>query len=92
MKILREFPKTVTQIIESLVKLPRELDVIICLNIYEITKNLPVDMIKSLDLLKEAFPIIFVNRFLLNDHRLKTLSRKAHTFLTEHIPNLVENN
>ena len=47
MKILKEYPKTIGQLIEQLVKLPRELDVIVCLNIYEIAKNLPEEMLKS---------------------------------------------
>lgn len=47
MKILKEYPKTVAQLIEQLVKLPRELDIIVCLNIYEISKNFPEDMLKT---------------------------------------------
>jgi hypothetical protein len=35
------------QLIESLVALPRELDIIVCLNIYEIAKNLPEEMLKT---------------------------------------------
>ena len=73
-----------------LLKLPRELDAIVCLNVYEIAKNLPEEMLKNSNLIQPAFPIIFVNRYQENDHRLKTLCRKAHTFLTEYIPNIVE--
>ena len=90
MKILREFPKTIVTLIEMLVNLPRELDYVICINIYEIAKNLPEDMLKTQNLISSAYPIIYINRFQLNDHRLKTLCRKAHSFLTEFIPNLVE--
>jgi ABC-type Mn2+/Zn2+ transport system ATPase subunit len=90
MKILKEYPKTVAQIVEEIAKLPRELDLIICLNMYEIAKNLPEDMLKSQNLMKNTYPVIFINKFSLNDHRLKTLCRKAHSYLTEHIPGLVE--
>ena len=48
-------------------------------------------MLKTQNLLKQAYPIIYVNRFQMNDHRLKTLCRRAHTFLTEQITDLVEN-
>ena len=47
MKILGEFPKTIVTLIEMLVNLPRELDYVICINIYEIAKNLPEDMLKT---------------------------------------------
>ena len=47
MKILREYPKTVASLIDQIVKLPRELDIIKCLNLYEISKNLPEDMLKT---------------------------------------------
>lgn len=90
-KILKEYPKTVGQIVEMIVKLPRELDIIITTNIYEISKNLPEDMLKSENYLKDAYPIIYINRYQLNDHRLKTLCRKAHSYLNELVPNLVEN-
>jgi hypothetical protein len=68
------------------VKLPRELDVIVALNIYEISKNLPEDMLKSQSIIQPAYPIIYVNRFQANDHRLKALCKKAHTYLTDFIP------
>lgn len=89
-KILKDYPKTLAQLVESLVALPRELDVIVCLNIYEISKNIPEDMLKTQLIIHKAYPRIYINRFHATDHRLKTLCRKAHTFLTDMIPNLVE--
>lgn len=89
MKILRDYPKTVGQLIDSLLALPRELDIIVCLNVYEVAKNLPEEMLKG-DILRKACPLIFISRFSMNDHRLKTLARKAHSFLLEHIPDLIE--
>jgi hypothetical protein len=47
MKILREYPKTVASLVEALVKLPKELDVIVILNIYEISKNLPEEILRQ---------------------------------------------
>ncbi len=47
MKILKEYPKTISQLIETLVSLPKELDILVCLNIYEISKNLPEDTLKT---------------------------------------------
>lgn len=91
MKILREYPKTVATLVETLVKLPKELDVIVILNIYEISKNLPEDLLKQQQsILLETFPVIYINRFHLSDHRLKTLARKAFTHLTQFVPNLIE--
>lgn len=75
---------------DSLVALPRELDVIVCLNIYEISKNIPEDMLKTQLIIHQAYPRIYINRFHATDHRLKTLCRKAHSFLTDLIPTLVE--
>ena len=46
-KILKDYPKTLAQLIETLVSLPRELDIIVCLNIYEISKNIPEEMLKT---------------------------------------------
>ena len=67
------------------------MDIIVCLNIYEISKNFPEDMLKTQVIVQPAYPTIYVNQFQANDHRLKTLCRKAHTFLTDYIQNLVEN-
>ncbi len=75
---------------DSLVALPRELDVIVCLNIYEISKNIPEDMLKTQLIIHQAYPRIYINRFHATDHRLKILCRKAHSFLTDLIPTLVE--
>jgi hypothetical protein len=47
MKILKEYPKTVAQLVEMIVKLPHELDIVISLNIYEIAKNLPEEMLRT---------------------------------------------
>lgn len=66
MKILRAYPKTLNQVIEIIVKLPRELEYVICLNIYEIAKNLPEEMLKQKDensLFKDIIPIVYINRF-----------------------------
>ena len=46
-KILKDYPKTLAQLIETLVALPRDLDIIVCLNIYEISKNIPEEMLKT---------------------------------------------
>lgn len=88
MKILRAYPKSVNQIIESIVQLPRELEAVTILNIYEISKNLPEEMLKQDNglLIKDAIPLIFLNRYKANDPKLKGLCRKAHAYLTEHIP------
>jgi hypothetical protein len=79
MKILKEYPSTVKQLIESLTKLPKELEVILCLNIYEMSKNLPETMIteNNGELFKEAIPIIYINNYNVNDHRLKELCKKT---------------
>jgi hypothetical protein len=87
---LKDYPKTLGQLIESLIALPRELDVIVCLNIYEISKNIPEDMLKTQQIVQPAYPVIYINRFQVADARLKALCRKAHSFLTDQIPNLVE--
>ena len=47
MKILKEYPKMVAQLVEMIVKLPHELDIVISLNIYEIAKNLPEEMLRT---------------------------------------------
>eukprot|EP00347_Sterkiella_histriomuscorum_P023653 403333856 len=94
MKILKEFPKTVQQIIDSILALPKELEYIICLNIYEISKNLPEEMLKqdSGKIFKQAVPMMFINRYKTQDYGIKTLSRKAYSFLQEHISQLTESN
>ncbi len=83
MKILKEYPKTVAQIIETIVTLPKELDSVICQNIYEIAKNLPEEMIKeeSGKIFRQAIPMIYINRYKSTDHGLKNLCRKAFTYL-----------
>ena len=57
---------------------------------YEIYKNIPEIMLKNELYLAKAYPIIYINKFKNNDHRMKTLCRKAHTFLVEQIPLVVE--
>ena len=47
MKILKDYPKTINQIMDSLISLPRELEKIICINAFEVIKNLPEGMIKE---------------------------------------------
>lgn len=88
MKILRAYPKTIQQTIDSLVQLPKELEYVVLLNIYEIVKNLPEDTIKQENgvIFKEVIPIFYINRFQLSDNRLKTLARKLHTHMSDLIP------
>lgn len=62
---MREYPKTIQQIVDSIVALPKELTPIICLNIYEIAKNLSEDMIKedSGKIFKATIPMFYINRY-----------------------------
>ena len=47
MKILKDYPKTVHNLMQMIVQLPRELEGVICLNTFEIIKNLPESMLKE---------------------------------------------
>ncbi|CDW80673.1 proteasome-associated protein ecm29 homolog [Stylonychia lemnae] len=92
MKIIKEFPKTIDQLIESVVALPQELDFVVILNIYEIIKNIPEQMLKSDQgkIIAKAIPVIYINRYKNSDYGMKTLSRKTYQYLQDHISNLTE--
>mmetsp|Transcript_10422 Transcript_10422/g.10458 ORF Transcript_10422/g.10458 Transcript_10422/m.10458 type:complete len:191 (-) Transcript_10422:710-1282(-) len=92
MKILRGYPKTVGQILDSLTSLPKELEIIVLVNVYEIFKNLPEEMSKSGGLFKEVVPIFYINRHQLNNHKLKTLARRINQHMSDVIPQLIETN
>ena len=76
MKILKDYPNTVKQIVDSLAELDEELEPIKCQNLVEIVKALPESFITNDDaLLVAAFtPNIFVNRFKSGEQR--KLSKK----------------
>jgi len=83
MKILKEFPNTVTQLVTSITELPDELDAIKCLNFYEILKCLPTNMIVEGNLIDYFVPQVFVNRFKTQEEngRLRSLSKKIWDLL-----------
>lgn len=65
MRILKEYPNTVKQIVDSVAELDQELELIKVQNVNQMIKNLPESFITKDDgLLIVAFtPNIFVNRF-----------------------------
>jgi hypothetical protein len=92
MKILRTFPKTVQGLIDPIIALPRELVSIIQIMLYEISKNLPEEMLREKHgaIFKDSIALIYINRFNVADTKLKTLSRKIYTHLSDIIPEMIE--
>ena len=41
---------------------------------------------------RQAIPMIYINRYKSTDHGLKNLCRKAFSYLSDHIPQIVETN
>lgn len=46
-KIIRPYPKSLSTLFETLLTLPKELDVIVILNVYEMSKNMPDETMKQ---------------------------------------------
>ena len=62
----------------------------ICVNAFEMVKNLPESMIKDANgqLLKGVVPIVYINKFRVHDSSLKNLCRKIFQYLSDIIQNL----
>jgi len=83
MKILKGYPKTVSSLIADITR--HEDPALIVLNIGEIIKNLPEEVVKadSCEIVALAIPIIFVNRFKQSDPKLRGLCRKIYQQLSD---------
>lgn len=96
MKILKEFPNTIKQLLDSIADLDPELEIVKVINLNEILKALPESMIEDDEgdsIVKRFVPSIFVNRFKTNeDSRLKFFSKRIWDMLISNIPNLAKTN
>lgn len=96
MKILREYPNTVKQLLDALADLNPELEVIKVVNLNEIIKGLPESMLEDDEgdsIVKRFVPTMFVNRFkTCEDTRIKQLSKRNWEQLVGNIPNLAKTN
>lgn len=93
MKILREFPNTVKQLLDSLADLDPELEIIKVLNLNEILKALPESMLtdESGNIVTRFVPNMFLNRYKNSaDARIKSLSRRNWDTLEQTIPKLAK--
>ena len=96
MKILKEFPNTIKQLLDNLADLDPALEIIKVINLNEILKGIPESMIEDDEgnsVVKRFVPNIFVNRFKSSeDSRLKSLSKRIWDMLLGNIPNLAKTN
>ena len=95
MKILREFPNTVKQLMESVADLDPELEIIKVLMLNEVLKALPEGLLSENNgaLVARFTPNVFVNRYkTCEDHRIRSLSKRNWDSLESNIPNLAKSN
>ena len=92
MKILKDYPNTVKQLIDSLAELDDELQMIKISNVGEIIKALPESFIVKDDgeLLRAFIPSIFVNRFKNGD--AKRVSKRVWEQLQSQVPEVAKIN
>ena len=67
-KILRAYPETSHKLVQSITDLPAELDLIKTINLYEIMKNVPKDMLRNGGvnnqmLFKDGVAMLYINRY-----------------------------
>lgn len=89
-KILKAFPETSQNLVKSIMELPVELEFIKTINLYEIMKNIPNEMIRTggpngVMMFKAAVPMLYINRYKTHDHQLKTLSERVLKYLTNEL-------
>ena len=96
MKILKEYPNTVKQMLEVLADLDPGFEVVKVLNLNEIIKALPERMLEDEEgdsIVKRFVPTMFVNRYkVCEDARIKHLSKRNWDTLVSNIPNLARTN
>ena len=96
MKILKEYPNTVKQLLDSLADLDPQLEAIKVLNLNEIIKALPESMLEDDEgdsIVKRFVPTMFANRYKVSeDARIKQLSKRNWDMLVKNIPNLARTN
>lgn len=93
MKILREYPGTIVDLLGGLADLDPELEIIKVLNLNEIVKALPESMLSDNDgaIVSRFTPNIFVNRYkTCEDTRIKSLSKRNWDSLVSVVPNLAK--
>lgn len=93
MKIIKEYPQTVQQLLDSIADLDPELEVIKMLNLNEALKSLPESLLSedSGKIVSRFVPNIFVNRFKnCEDSRIKSLSKRSWDTLDGQIPDLAK--
>ena len=91
MKILREYPVTVKQLLDNLADLDPELEIIKVLNLNEILKALPESMLTDEEgnIVTRSVPNMFINRYkTCSDSRIKSLSKRNWDTLESTIPKL----
>ena len=91
MKILREYPVTVKQLLDNLADLDPELEIIKVLNLNEILKALPESMLTDEEgnIVTRFVPNMFLNRYkTCSDSRIKSLSKRNWDTLESTIPKL----
>ena len=69
-------------------ELPAELEQIKMVTLYEIMKNLPNEIIRTGGpngqlLVKDAIPMIYINRYKTNDQRMKAFSQRVWRYLKD---------
>ena len=89
-KILRNFPETTQNLIKLVTDLPQELEFIKTVNLYEIMKNLPNEMIRSGGpegkmLVRDGVPMLYINRYKNGDAQLKSVSTRVMKYLKDAI-------
>ena len=92
MKILKDYPNTVKQLIDSLAELDDELELIKVSNVGEIIRALPESFIikDDAELLRAFIPNIFVNRFKNGD--AKKVSKRVWDQLASQVPEVAKIN
>ena len=95
MKILKDYPNTVKQLLEDLAGLDADLEIIKVLNLNEILKGLPESMLTEDNgaIIKGFTPNMFVNRYKnCEDSRIKSLSKRNWDNLIGSLPSLAKTN
>ena len=90
MKILKDYPNTVKQLVDSLAELDDELELIKVANLSEIIKALPESFIikDDAELVKAFIPNIFVSRFKNGD--AKKVSKRVWDELVGQVPEIAK--
>jgi len=87
-KILQAFPQTTQSLVQQIIQLPDELEVIKTINLYEVMKCLPNELLKTggIDgkmLMGDALPMFYINRYKTSDQQLKALSERVMRYLKD---------